>query len=307
MAAERRTRRVGFLISKSKQANLAWLTLTKRGHEEFGLVFVELNVDADLESQGHFDVLLLKWNQQLAKILAPNPDARNLERVNRVRKFIRDHPNVRVVDTLEAQTMIMKRDDVVHIFRELDRRIPNVHCPTSLTLAVDAEKTVVDSIKFPVIVKAIEGGGTEESHQMGIVFNKRGIDAFRRPVLVQEFLNHDATIEKVFVIDDFVHAVRRPSLPNFEASEEREPLMFNSQAFGDILGSPQHYDVPLPSIEILHSISKALTEITGLTLFGYDLIRDAETGKYSVIDINFFPGFEGVPDFETHFLRLLAK
>jgi len=185
---------------------------------------------------------------------------------------------------------------------------------------------------------------------MGIVFNEKGIEDFETPALVQEYLNHNATIEKVFVVDETVVPVRRPSLPNFHADPLRRTflsappvlrppiasisypiaatLMFNSQDFEDILGHPSHYDVVQPSQQILHDISKvlrlflidicvlflifvvirqALTEITGLTLFGYDLILNVETNKYAVIDINFFPGFEGFPDFETHFLNILSK
>jgi len=36
--------------------------------KEFDMVFAALDLERDLEDQGPFDVLLLKWNQQLAKV-----------------------------------------------------------------------------------------------------------------------------------------------------------------------------------------------------------------------------------------------
>lgn len=32
---------------------------------------------------------------------------------------------------------------------------------------------------------------------MGIVFNEAGLSQFKRPILVQEYVNHDGAIEKV--------------------------------------------------------------------------------------------------------------
>jgi inositol-1,3,4-trisphosphate 5/6-kinase/inositol-tetrakisphosphate 1-kinase len=305
--AERPRKRLGFHVSKSKQKNLNWPQLVARAQKEFHLDFVELDMEKDLDSQGVFDVLLLKWNQQLAKIMSPEPDKDILAKVNRVLDYVKKNPRCRVVDPIESQMKIMKRDDVVHIFKELDRRNSVMKCPSSVTLASKADYGLLSNVMYPVIVKAIEGGGTEESHRMGIAFNEKCIADFTFPVLVQEFLNHNATIEKVFVIGDEVRAVRRPSLPNFEPDPVRETLMFNSQAFDDILGHPGHYNVQDPQPSILKSISKDLTEITGLTLYGYDLILDTKSGKYAVIDINFFPGFDGFDDFEGNFLRHLAK
>lgn len=105
---------------------------------------------------------------------------------------------------------------------------------------------------------------------------------------------------------DHVVNVRRPSLPNFTPDCKHAPVHFNSQAFDNLLGQPTNYDVPLPSQSVLNEIAACLKATTGLSLFGFDLIRSAATGKYAVIDINFFPGFEGVDGFEDHFLKLLA-
>lgn len=101
----------------------------------------------------------------------------------------------------------------------------------------------------------------------------------------------------MFVLGDYSHVVRRPSLPNFplpsETDEAPSVIMFNSQRFGDILGDPDEYvvrvvaavpdvsyEVPHPSTERIAAISAALRDITGLSLFGYDLITATTTKQY---------------------------
>lgn len=110
--------------------------------------------------------------------------------------------------------------------------------------------------------------------------------------------------------------MRKTSLPNFEASEDREPLMFNSQVqlpqvssltsqkFESLLGIPG--DVPHPSMDLVQSIARSIGEVANLSLFGFDIIRDNSTGKYAVIDLNFFPSYRGVEGLHEALLALIS-
>ena len=86
------------------------------------------------------------------------------------------------------------------------------------------------------------------------------------------------------------------------ADDNREPLMFNSQSFGDILGKPQFESVPNPSPDLLKQIAFSIRSIFGLTIFGFDVIRDSASGDYVIIDINYFPGLSSVRNFHSHLL-----
>jgi inositol-1,3,4-trisphosphate 5/6-kinase/inositol-tetrakisphosphate 1-kinase len=44
-----------------------------------------------------------------------------------------------------------------------------------------------------------------------------------------------------------------------------------------------------------------------LTLFGFDMIQNCETGEWGIVDVNFFPGFGKVPQFEKLFLEFLLS
>ena len=55
------------------------------------------------------------------------------------------------------------------------------------------------------------------SPQMAIVFNQEGLSAIQLPCVVQNFINHNAVLYKVFVVGESYTVVQRPSLKNFSA------------------------------------------------------------------------------------------
>ena len=55
----------------------------------------------------------------------------------------------------------------------------------------------------------------------------------------------------------------------------------------------------LPPAWLIEALNRELQRLLGLTLFGYDLVREEATGDYWILDINYFPsyvGCEGVVD-----------
>lgn len=70
--------------------------------------------------------------------------------------------------------------------------------------------------------KAEEAVGSDQalgplSPQMAIVFNQEGLSAIQPPCVVQNFINHNAVLYKVFVVGESYTVVQRPSLKNFSA------------------------------------------------------------------------------------------
>lgn len=110
---------------------------------------------------------------------------------------------------------------------------------------------------------------------------------------------------QVYVVGSTSWVVRKASLPNYEASPDREPLMFNSQKFEDLLGIPG--EVPPPPADLVDSVAKVIGETAGLHLFGFDIIRNSTTGKYAVIDLNFFPSYRGTEGLHQALLSLLKS
>lgn len=108
--------------------------------------------------------------------------------------------------------------------------------------------------------------------------------------------------------------VQRPSLKNFSAgTSDRESIFFNSHN----VSKPESSSVlteldkiegvfERPSDEVIRELSRALRQALGVSLFGIDIIINNQTGQHAVIDVNAFPGYEGVSEFFTDLLNHIA-
>lgn len=94
----------------------------------------------------------------------------------------------------------------------------------------------------------------------------------QEPVLVQEFIAGPGEDLRVYVAGDRVFATRKP----FSASSFSAPGR------------------PVPVTDEVRRIALRCGEAFGLGLFGLDLI-EAEDGP-RVVDVNYFPGYKGVPE-----------
>lgn len=143
------------------------------------------------------------------------------------------------------------------------------------------------------MVKSIQASGSVDAHIMRLVWKKEEIHQYGFPLYVQEYLNHNATIFKVYCIGKHCHIVTRKSLPNFP-KDYRTPIEFDSQEWKFEL--PPEYTVSYaathetPDMDHISSIAQEISKYLGLTLFGFDVITDADTHKYAIIDVNYFPG-----------------
>ncbi|XP_038968683.1 inositol-tetrakisphosphate 1-kinase isoform X4 [Rattus norvegicus] len=212
-----------------------------------------------------------------------------------------------------------------------------------------------NGLAFPFICKTRVAHGTN-SHEMAIVFNQEGLSAIQPPCVVQNFINHNAVLYKVFVVGESYTVVQRPSLKNFSAGTsgsspgpslmppvwtgsgrssgrtvghtgvarglcaplagrmpDRESIFFNSHN----VSKPESSSVlteldkiegvfERPSDEVIRELSRALRQALGVSLFGIDIIINNQTGQHAVIDVNAFPGYEGVSEFFTDLLNHIA-
>ena len=170
-------------------------------------------------------------------------------------------------------------------------------------------------VRFPVLIKTVRACGASDAHLMSVAFSEKGLHHpdLRAPLIVQEYLNHGAVIWKIFVIGDHVAVVGRPSLCDLTLDPSRANITFNSQkGVPPELLAAQPGSVAQPPQRVLEAMAAWLSARTGMTLFGFDVVVHQNAGKtcFGVIDINYFPGYSGVADFNarllTHALRVLA-
>ena len=145
---------------------------------------------------------------------------------------------------------------------------------------------------------------------MALVWDIEGLKAFdQRPMLVQEYYNHRATVIKTYVCGAKFWKIPIPSLPDFHSASK--PIYFNSQDFKKELPPELTVDyagsLTVPDDDIVQVITERLSECLGLEIFGYDLIQNVDTGEWAVIDVNYFPDFRGAEGFHQALCDLVIQ
>jgi len=194
-----------------------------------------------------------------------------------------------------------------------------------------------EGFRFPAIAKPGNADGSPASHEMALVFNAGGLRPVQQKMkkangdssmVLQQFINHDGVLHKIYCLGDRVYMGVRPSLPNLNLKvkklkkkimkmqknkpnpEEAKSLDEDSedednyQYFGRISKDEDPTVIPqrLPSKKLVAQLCSHLRCTLGMNLFGIDLItKSAEPGdegrlEHYVIDINYFPSYVGMPD-----------
>jgi Inositol 1,3,4-trisphosphate 5/6-kinase ATP-grasp domain len=180
-------------------------------------------------------------------------------------------------------------------------------------------------LSTPLIVKPLIAAGTKESHCMLIALQNTAFVKLPPKTIVQEFINHNAKLYKVYVLGDFVSVYERHSLPNLpeDLSKATVDLVeFDSQrpypTLSDFGFDTDYQDnntktdskvcshVAMTDEEVM-PVVKALKKAFGLELFGFDILRRPDDKEWLVVDVNYFPSYKEVPNFPSLLARYLTK
>ncbi|ORY98573.1 inositol-tetrakisphosphate 1-kinase [Syncephalastrum racemosum] len=197
-----------------------------------------------------------------------------------------------------------------------DFKVPTTLAYTSIR---DAQRERPDAIRFPVICKRRSACSSVEAHQMCLIPSRQAMSAvsdFDSPLVLQEFIEHDGILIKVYVADGELYISTRPSFKNL-STQTTSPIYFDSQTLPKQFGLPNDVDMPWlcqhlpqePTLDRarLQRIASCLQEQLGLTFYGFDVLLQYHTGVHYVVDVNYFPSFKNVPDFQDIFLQILKK
>ncbi|XP_060938704.1 inositol-tetrakisphosphate 1-kinase [Limanda limanda] len=311
-------RRVGYWLSEKKMKKLNFQAFADMCRKR-GIEVVQLDLSQPLEEQGPLDVIIHKLTDLILE--ADQNDSQAVLLVQRVQEYIDSHPETIVLDPLPAIRTLLDRCKSYQLIHRLescmqDKRICS---PPFMVLNSECSPDVLEQIRrqgltFPFICKTRVAHGTN-SHEMAIIFSEEDLKDVKPPCVIQSFINHNAVLYKVFVVGDSYTVVERPSLKNFPAGPaDRKAIFFNShnvskpESSSDLNSRENVEGVSQPpSDDVIRELSRSLREALGVSLFGIDVIINNQTGQHAVIDINAFPGYEGVPEFFTHLLNHISS
>lgn len=183
-------------------------------------------------------------------------------------------------------------------------------------------------ISFPLICKSRIAQGSK-GHDMSMVFNKEGLLDCKKGGIAVPFINHDAVLYKIFICGDYHKIIKRPSIRNFtsEESEGMDVYHFDSSTISKYYGTSslqsqaktdstgtgdvsQHKDYNENDLEgvdteLVASWVKVFRHTLNLSIIGVDLIFESKTNKPYIIDVNYFPGYDGCENFHQSLADML--
>ncbi|XP_016568959.1 inositol-tetrakisphosphate 1-kinase 3 isoform X1 [Capsicum annuum] len=306
---------VGYALTSKKvmsflQPKLEGLARSK------GILFVAIDQNKPLSDQGPFDIVLHK--------LSGSKWRRNLE------EYRLTHPDVTVLDPPDAIQQVYNRQYMLEDVADLNLsdtyevgRGPNagllgkVGVPRQLVIEKDSS-SIPDAVgkaglRLPIVAKPLAA----KSHELSLAYDKFSLQMLEPPLVLQEFINHGGILFKVYIVGETVKVVRRFSLPDVSKRElSKNPGVFRFPRVSCAAASADEADLDpcvgeLPPRPLLERLAKELRRRSGLRLFNLDIIRELGTeDRYYVIDINYFPGYGKMPEYEhifTDFLLSLVK
>ncbi|KAL1534484.1 Inositol-tetrakisphosphate 1-kinase 3 [Salvia divinorum] len=271
-----------------------------------GIQFVPIDLKRALSEQGPFNIVLHKL------------EGRDWSQV--IEDYQRLHPDVTVVDPPEAIQHLRNRQSMLEVVADL--KLPEsygkVCTPRQLVISKNPTSVPDEVIKagltVPLVVKPLVVDGSVKSHTLFLAYDHISLSELEAPMVLQEFINHSGVLFKVFIVGESIKVVRRFSLPDLTETD----ISTNSGVFGfpRVSGADSSADdvdldpavAELPPQPMLEMLAKELHHRLGLRLFNMDIIRQKGTKDlYYIIDINYFPGYGKMPDYEQIFTDFLVS
>ncbi|XP_060204148.1 inositol-tetrakisphosphate 1-kinase 1-like [Lycium barbarum] len=283
--------RIGYALAPRSVSSFIQDSLLNHSKEQ-GVDLIPIDLEKPLVEQGPFDAVFHKiydekWKKQLEE-------------------FSLKYPTSIIVDPVDAIEKLHNRVSMLDAVNQL--KIKNLAIP--LQAFVDSNESLEEKIanqgmKFPLIAKPVTANARADAHQMFLVLNKDGLNGIKAPVIIQEFVNHGGVIFKVYVAGDHVKCVKRKSLTDITEekpgnSDNLIPFSLISSEQSDESFAKLMEAAKMPPLSFINEVSKQLRHALNLHLFNYDMIRDSKDGnRYLIIDINYFPGYAKVPEYEA--------
>ncbi|CDO97311.1 unnamed protein product [Coffea canephora] len=276
------------------------------GNSSKGILFIAVDVKQPLSDQGPFDVVLHKlagkeWSQM-------------------IEDYGQKNPNVTVLDPPDAIEHVNNRQSMLEDVADLN--LPDyygrVTVPRQLVFTTDPSsiphEVTKEGLKLPLVAKPLVVDGSAKSHELFLAYDKVSLAKLEPPLVLQEFVNHGGVLFKVYIIGEFIKVVRRFSLPDVckrELSKIAGVFPFPRVSCASASADGADLDpkvAELPPSPLLEMLARELRLRLGLQLFNVDIIREYGTRDlYYIIDINYFPGYGKMPDYEHTFTEFLLS
>ncbi|ORX53606.1 inositol 1, 3, 4-trisphosphate 56-kinase [Hesseltinella vesiculosa] len=318
---------IGLVFTRKKIERSGFIGLEDYA-KNHGLTIVHLDMSRSLDDLEQVDLIVHKMTDVVAKM--KRKDCQAQEQYDRFMAYCKKYPHTLVLDQwLDIEKLLDRKDMFEHLQACLDMHDATLYKVPKYALLDSLQDwlQVTEHLNFPIICKRRSACSSTEAHQMTVICSRDQGSVLSKyyepgePLILQEFIQHDGVIAKVYVAGEQIDVSLRPSLIN--QSQRNEVIHFDSQTL------PKQFDLQagqdLPHVlltgateicrekeahldhERLYRMAEALRQQLGLTFFGFDVLLQTETNTYFLVDANYFPSFKNVDNFQPLFVNLIKR
>ncbi len=297
--------RIGFCGPSEKWERMKWTEFMAYAASK-GVDVVCVDLTKPIDKQGPFSVFIHKFTYVMkGHDMTADPG------LNSFYKYCKEHPEIPVIDDLDAVAVCLDRYELNDMIQKIKwPENVQVHIPRSLMLekSETAEQIaqVTKNLRYPILAKPNDCSSAA-THLMRLVTSDEQLIGVPTPSHLQEYINHNGVVFKVYALGEHLEVGARPSTRNIQPGESLE-VDFDSSRLDDncLWTKPRDLShVPLP-LEDFKIMSKILRKELKLNLIGFDILIDQEN-KYWLIDINYFPGYKNIDNLWQKFLDFFRE
>jgi len=282
--------------------------------------FIEVDLNQSLFLQGDFDIIFHRMLSLVIK--SKNGDDEAEKALANIQSYVKLHPTCQLIDDFGISNSICDRFLMFSMLQKMCQQESfglgeEVVVPEFKLLSNpdDVLQMLQDNtLQLPLICKpaaATSLASSRAEHNMKLVFDKSSIsDLSGTSYVVQNFVNHNAVLFKLFTVGSHLFVERRSSIKNVHETNNGQTMIgFNTK---DVAKGPstselvqldekekQLAKMTQPDQEVLGKIARACNVTFKADFLGIDVIIDAKTGQYAILDVNYFPlkSLENFDDF----------
>ncbi|XP_022154580.1 inositol 1,3,4-trisphosphate 5/6-kinase 4 isoform X6 [Momordica charantia] len=237
-------------------------------------------------------------------------------RMQELQRYIEVHSDLCVVDPLNNIQPVLDRLEIQQILLRLEEALKSEGCmirgPHFLKVGNFNEANLVQNLSeaklsLPCIVKPQVACGVSDAHKMAIIFKVEDLKNLNVPLpaIIQEYVDHSSTLYKFYVLGEKIFYAVKKSTPNISTlinlnqSDKLGPLVFDSLKSLPIADGSQQLEGKKDkdiNLELIQNSANWLRRVLDLSIFGFDVVVEDESGDHVIVDVNYLPSFKEVPD-----------
>lgn len=157
-----------------------------------------------------------------------------------------------------------------------------------------------NSVTYPLLIKTSSAINSAYAHTLSVVYNYEGllesVSQYNESLIVQEFINHDATVYKVYSIGTDIRYYPRKSCANIKHITHNQVTFLSNLPWPEELKSDEPAIVHELDMMIVKEIVDMISSIAKVSMFGVDILIPSTSNDYVLVDMNPFPGYKEYTD-----------